>query len=179
VATDSSGHYLLFNRDDRDESPTRVVLHDLTSSAETVLARSASADEWVYSGQVRGNWAVWTMCTPVCDAYKRDIAGDATTVMPKPASDPALSQYDASVTADGTVYLVRSGAEPCASTVEFVRFGSSDPAEGTVIAPLPNGRFTTMTYARRNGDGSTDLFFARGSCTSYKSDIFRLREPSP
>jgi hypothetical protein len=176
-----SGRYLLFNRDDREGSTTRIVLRDMraTTAAETVLARSRSGDAWVYAGQVRGNWAVWTKCTPVCDAYKRDIAAGVTTILPKPSGDPPLNQYDASVTADGTVYVVRSGAEACDSTVEFVRFGSSDPADGTVIAQLANGRFTTMTYTRRNRDGSDDLFFARGSCTTYRSDIFKLRDPGP
>jgi hypothetical protein len=174
-----SGRYLLFNRDNRDGSKTRVVLRDLKTStaAETVLASSSSADEWVYAGQVRGSWAVWTKCTPICDAYKRDLAAGVTIMVPKPGSDPPLNQYDASVTADGTVYAVRSGAEACGSTVAFVRFGPSDPAEGTVIAELASGRFTTMTHARGNQDGSVDLFFARGSCTTFKSDIFKLNDP--
>jgi hypothetical protein len=176
-----SGRYLLFNRDDREGPTTRVVLRDITKSAaaETLLARSASGDEWVYAGQVKGNWAVWTKCTPVCDAYKRDIAAGLTTIIPKPNGDPPLNQYDASVTADGTVYLVRSGAEACASTVEFVRFGVSDPASGTVVARLASERFTTITYARANPDGSTDLYFARGSCSTYRSDVFKLRDPAP
>jgi hypothetical protein len=176
-----SGAYLLFNRDDREGSTTRVVLRDVTqtSSAETLLSSSGSADEYVYAGQVRGKWAVWTKCTPVCDVYKRDILGGVTTVVGKPTSDPPLSQYDASVTGDGTVYAVRSGADPCNSTVEFIRFGSSDPIDGTAIAQLVSGKFTTMTYARRNRNGTTDIFFSRGSCTTYKSDIFKLRDPAP
>lgn len=170
-----SGPYLLFNRDDRDGVTTRVVLHDLrrTTAAETVLERRG-ADGWVYAGQVRGNWATWTACTSVCDVFRYDIANHVSTAMPKPSVASALSQYDGSVTADGTVYLVRSGPNVCNSIVEVVRFGPSDPSDGTVIARLPQGRFTTMTYARENGGGTTDLFFARGSCATLKSDIVKL-----
>ena len=42
--------------------------------------------------------------------------------------------------------------------VSATRFGASDPPEVTVIAQFLNGRFTTMTYVRRNRAGSIDLF---------------------
>jgi hypothetical protein len=172
-----SGRYLLFNRDDRDGPTSRVVLRDLTARTEVVLGRSAPGDAWVYAGQVRANWAVWTECNVTCDVYKRDIAAETTTVLPKP-SVPDLSQYDASVTPDGTVYAARHAGEgACDSPVELVRFGDTDPPEGTVIARLVSGRFTTLTYARVNPAGTTDLFFARGSCESFTHDVFKLRAP--
>jgi hypothetical protein len=176
-----SRRHLLFNRDDgEDGTVTRVVLRDVRASgdAETVLARTTAADDFAYAGQVRGNWAVWTMCNPVCDVYKRDIAARLTTQIPRPISDPVRSQYDASVKADGTVYLVRSGGEPCASTIEIVRYGVNDSPEGTAIAQIQPSRFTTLTYARSNPDGSTDIFFSRGSCSSFKSDIYKVTDPA-
>jgi hypothetical protein len=176
-----SHRYLLFNRDDgEDGTVTRVVLRDVKASRnpETVLARTTTADDFAYAGQVRGNWAVWTVCNPVCDVYKRDIAARLTTQIPRPISDPVRSQYDASVTADGTVYLVRSGGEPCASTIEIVRYRASDPSEGTAIAEIQPSRFTTLTYARSNPDASTDIFFSRGSCSSFKSDIYKVTDPA-
>jgi hypothetical protein len=169
-----SGPYLLFNRDD---AATRVVLRDVRDGTETLLARSQ--DALAFAGQVSGNWAVWVDCAPDCDVYKRDIAAGTTAVVPKPVANPALDQYDPSVTRDGTVYLVRSGGQPCESTVELVRYAASDPPEGTVIAQLPPMRFTTGTYARRNPGGSIDLFFARGSCTTFRHDIYKLRYPPP
>jgi hypothetical protein len=169
-----SGPYLLFNRDD---AATRVVLRDVRDGTETLLAHSRNAS--AFAGQVSGNWAVWMDCTPDCDVYKRDIAAGTTAVVPKPAADPGLVQYDPSVTGDGTVYLVRSGDQPCESTVELVRYAASDPPEGTVIAQLPTGRFTTGTYARRTPGGAVDIFFARGSCATFTHDIFKLRYPPP
>jgi hypothetical protein len=175
-----SGRYLLFNRDDgEDGAVTRVVLRDVkaTHDAETVLARTTGLDDFSYAGQVRGKWAVWTKCDPVCDVYRRDIAARVTTQMPKPLADPALYQYDASVTADGTIYLVRSGATPCESRIELVRYGVDDPPEGTPIAQIESARFTTLTYARPNPDGSTDIFFSRGSCSRFRSDIYKVNDP--
>jgi hypothetical protein len=168
-----SGPYVLFNRD--NGSANRVILHDLRNSSEKILARSP--DQNAFAGQVSGNWAVWTDCAAVCDVYKHDIAAGTTTIVPRPDADPAVRQYEPSVTRDGTVYLVRSGEETCDSTVELVRFGSSDSPEGMVIGQVGAGRFTTGTYARRNPGGSVDLFFARGSCDTFRHDVFKLRVP--
>jgi hypothetical protein len=168
-----SGPYLLFNRD--NGAANRVVLHDLRDGTETRLARSQDQD--AFAGQVSGNWAVWTDCAAVCDVYRRDIAAGTTSILPRPAGEPEASQYEPSVAPDGTVYLVRNTGGACTSTVELVRFAASDPAEGTVIAQLPPGRFTTGTYARQNPGGSVDLFFARGSCDTFRHNVFKLRSP--
>lgn len=174
-----SGPYLLFNRDDRSGPRTRVVLRNLkTNDGGRVLARRGSWDRWLVAGQVSGDWAVWSACSEVCNVFKHNIGQGLTIMIPRP-SDPLISQYDASVTADGVVYFVRSHARACDSKVEFVRFGASDPPTGTVISELPLERFTTGMYARRNPDRSVDLFFARGSCSTFRSDVFKLPGVQP
>lgn len=175
-----SGRHLLFNRDDGESGfVTRIVLRDLKASAdaETVLARTTGLDDFAYAGQVRRNWAVWTKCDPVCEVYRRDIAAGIITKLPKPAADPPLYQYDASLGADGTVYLVRSSDAPCDGSVELIRYSSADPSEGTHIAQIAPSRFTTLTYARPNPDGSTDIFYSRGSCSTFRSNIYKVTEP--
>jgi hypothetical protein len=175
-----SGRYLLFNRDDGESGfVTRIVLRDLKAStdAETVLARTTGLDDFSYAGQMRRNWAVWTKCDPVCDVYRRDIAAGITTKLAKPAADPPLYQYDASVGVNGTVYLARSSDAPCDGSVELIRYSSADPPEGTPIAQIAPSRFTTLTYARPNPDGSTDIFYSRGSCSTFRSNIYKVTEP--
>ena len=173
-----SGNFLLFNRDDRFAGKTRVVLQDIRGgpSSTTVLAVS-DPDSYVYAGQVNGNWAVWTVCELVCDVYKRDIAAGLTTIMPKAASTPEFNQYDASVSRDGTVYLVRSDGDGCnSSAIEIMRFGSLDPPEGALVARLQAQRFTTLTYAREHPAGDVDLFFARGACSNLRHDAFKISD---
>jgi hypothetical protein len=170
-----SGRYLLFNRDDRGGPVTRVVLRDLIDRREIVLGQATQEDEWVYAGQVIGNWAVWTKCAETCNVFRHSIDEGTTTDMAKLPDD---SQYDASVTADATVYIARhTGGSACDSRVELVRLSDTDPPGGTVLARLIAGRFTTLTYARANPGATTDLFFARGSCESFRHDIFKLRVP--
>jgi hypothetical protein len=59
----------------------------------------------------------------------------------------------------------------------MVRYGVADPEEGTVIAQLQPSSFTTLAYARSNRDGSVDVFFSRGNCTTFKSDIYKVNDP--
>jgi hypothetical protein len=81
------------------------------------------------------------------------------------------------VTADGTVYLAR-GLNGCGEFTEIVRYGASDPAEGSVVAELPfERRDLALTYARANDDGSTDVFYDRYNCATGKSDIFKAHDP--
>ena len=175
-----SGRSLLFNRDDRGGPGTRVVLRDVATGVETVLDRSAVFDSWVYAGQVSGRWAVWTRCADTCDVYKRDLASGVTDVVPKPGGDPGVRQYDGSVTADGTVYVARhAGSGACEAVIELVRFAADDPPEGTVIAQFDPGRFTTLTYARRNPGRTVDLFFPRATCSTFEHDAFKVRVPPP
>jgi hypothetical protein len=174
-----SGRYLLFNRNDGENGfRTSVVLRDLRASenAEIVLAKTTTPDAFAYAGQVRGNWAVWTVCDPTCGVYTRDIAGQVTAEVPKPADDPEVFQFDASVTKDGVVYLMRPTGDTCAAPSELVRYGDSDPPEGTVVAEVPAGRFTTLTYTRFNPGGTVDIFYSRGSCSTFHSDIYRVRD---
>ena len=96
---------------------------------------------------------------------------------PDPNGDDPPHHWAPSVTADGTVYLARGGSG-CGDSTKIVRFRTGDSPEGTVVLTLPADRFdTASTYARSNPNGSMTVFFDRVSCTSGRSDIYKLRDP--
>jgi hypothetical protein len=173
-----SGEWLLFNRDDNASPTQRVILFNRTTGAATLLASVTRAEHYLLANQVNGNFAVWTKCAPRCDVYKRDIAAGRTVRLPKPVTTPPRYQYGAAVTSGGTVYLARAG-RTCGSGVRLIRYGAGDATYGTRVATFPPGVDTAIGYARENPDLSTDVFFDRVSCRTYKYDIYKIHDPPP
>ena len=78
-----------------------------------------------------------------------------------------------------SVCASRSGRN-CGSNVRIVRYFGSDPAGGTVIASLGDGRDFWSAYARENADGSVDVFYDRLKCSNRNvADIYRIHDPHP
>jgi len=168
-----SGDWLLFGR--QTSSAQFVILHSLTTATEVILDQGS---RFRHAGQVNGDYAVWTRCTKTnCNVVRRQIS----TVTDTPLSKPSTKlQYGAAVTANGIVYVARSGAK-CGADVKIVRyFGVGDPVGGTIVADLgTNGRDFWSAYARENDDGSVDVFYDRYLCGTRTSDIYRVNDPHP
>ena len=62
-----------------------------------------------------------------------------------------------------------------------MRFGPSDPAEGTVIASIPRGKDVGGDggYLRERSDGGVEFFFDRVDCSSGRRDIYKVTDPPP
>jgi hypothetical protein len=172
-----SGAWLLFGRNDNSTPTQRVILFNMTTGASLQVAAVTRSAYYLYANQVNGNFAVWTKCAPVCDVYKRDIAAGTTVRLPKPPTSPPRYQYAGAVTSTGTVYLARSGPR-CGAVVRFVRYGPGDPAKGTAVAALSVGKDTGNAYARENPDLTVDVFYDRLTCSTNRTDIYKVNDPS-
>jgi hypothetical protein len=174
-----SGDWLLFGRDNNQTLLQRVVLHDMVMGTERLLVTNQRRRHFIAPGQVNGNWATYTRCTPVCNVVVYDIGADTRTTLPKPPAATTPHQHASAVTDDGTVYLVRVGRR-CGRNVRLVRYGPTDPPTGVVIAQLPNGRNITYSFARENPlDGSVDLFYDRETCSNERWDVYKVTDPPP
>jgi hypothetical protein len=122
---------------------------------------------------VRGNWAVWAVCRRVCNVYRYDIGARTRTRTTPPRPD----QYAPSVTADGTVYFVHSGAA-CGQNVRLVR----EPLGGgphVLVSFKPGHDVLTRTQATPDASSGTDLYYDKLRCTSRTtaSDIYEIVVP--
>jgi len=169
-----SGDWLLFGRNNNATPTQRVILHNQTTHEERLLATVTRRAHFLVPGQVNGNWATYMRCTPVCNVIRYDITAQTKKTLGKPATTRPREQYGPSVTADGTVYLARSG-QSCGG-VKLVRFGALDPATGTVVARLAAGYDLFFTSVRDNAGGSTDVFYDRVRCATDRSDIYKITD---
>lgn len=164
-----SGPHLVFGRLDTKRRISSVVLTDLRSGRQRVLAR-ARGRAFVSPGQVSGNWVVWDSCAARCRVVRYRISTGERQVLPSVAG----WAYGASVAADGTVFFVRSD-RTCGRDVQIVRYNRAG-----VMAPLfdvPRGGDLYGTYAYSD-DGATKLLYDRMRCSDYQSDIWRHERPA-
>jgi len=125
-------------------------------------------------GQMTGDWVVWRKAVENWSeqrVYRHNIVTGVTDEVPSAAG---RHDFGASVTADGTVYFVRSPGG-CQS----VRIRSFTGAEGTsttLVYALRPGHEISNTYAEGRPDGSTHLLFDRLACNASMANwnIYRL-----
>jgi hypothetical protein len=171
-----SGDWVLFGRADPSGPTEKVILHNLASPEDRRLTRIDRRAYAAIPGQVAGNWAAYVRCAPVCNVIRYDILNKTRTVLQKPVTSPPRYQYAAGVTSAGVVYVARSGPK-CGSNAKIVRyFGGSDPATGTKVAALPRGIDIFNVYARDNGDGTTDVFYDRVSCSTAHWNVYKVTD---
>jgi hypothetical protein len=181
-----SGDWITFGRDDDESNDQWVLLESWSQLTQLQLETIGLNREQLYPGQVNGNFVVWTYCGLECDVRKWEIPSDhiptqdevVPVTLPKAAT--ATDQYAAAVTSTGTVYLVRSG-DGCGLKLRIVRFGPSDPPEGTVIASIPGGKDVHGDggYVRERSNGTVEYFFDRVDCSSGRLDIYKVTDPPP
>lgn len=173
-----SGDWIGFSRD-IPRGRTRIVLYNQSTFVQRIL-ETIEANAFGYSGQVAGNWFVWTRCAKSCHVFRYNIAARTRLRLPKPSGPGNREHYAASVTDAGVVYAARS-ARACGASVKIVRFfGPGDPATGTVVAFLPRGRDLIVSNTRVNEDGSTDVYYDRRRCADNPAwDVYRITDPAP
>lgn len=168
-----SGPWILFGR--FGAHADRAVLHNTATGETIVLATDRSGEIAIHPGQVSGNWAVYDVCRRVCNVYRYDIAGGTTTRLRNTLR--GRFQYAPSVTADGTVYFVHSGAA-CGQNVRLVRQPLG--AGPQVLVSFNPGRdVLSKTQAVPDAATGTDLYYDKFRCSSRttNSDIFEVVAP--
>ena len=156
-----SGNWLLYTRFSFKDSVRRVVLFNLMTDLRIVLREVPIRRRYLVSDQVNGDWATFESCRFTrarysnCQVFRFQISTEELVKVP----NPGVQQYGGGVSADGTVYLVRTRNRDhwvCGSHTKLVRM---DGGNGTVIATLPDGRDALTPFALDEAGG-------RRRCTS-------------
>ena len=137
------------------------------------LAKTETLETNVIPGQLSGNFAVWSVCRDrrdgaLCDTYLYDVANATTTKLPLGG---ARSQFSASVTAAGVVYLVRSNGG-CGDAARLVRYERGADAETLMHFPRGTESFRSSAFERDTGE--TEIYFERSRCSSGRGDVVRV-----
>jgi hypothetical protein len=164
-----SGEWLLFGRI-LSSGKSKVILFNRLTHQSRTLASTSTANPFLGPDQVNGDFAVWERFTrSACDVFRYTISSQTTMRIPNPNSK---CQYASSVTADGTVYFMRSGFD-CGLNVSL-RVWVEPQTTTTALVSLPKGRDVLDTYAVSNENGSTTIFYDRGSCHTGLQDILEV-----
>jgi hypothetical protein len=180
-----SGDHLLFTRSDANtvdfkDAQLEVVLFDLESGTETVLATLEARRNYLVSDQVNGDWATFESCRWSreqeyfdCQVTRYRISTEESVELP----NPGVQQYAGALSADGTVYLTRQKGKDswvCGKAAKIVRMPVDGP--GTVIATLPEGKDALSSFAFDESDGSTTLYLDRLTCRKGRSGVYRIAD---
>src|SRR5215471_19184269 len=164
-----SGPWLLFTRYFDSTQTTKVLLYNMQTHALRTLGTDKGRHRWVYSGQVNGDYAAWGRIRPSGqdDVYLYRISTKTNTTIPR----VGFSQYNPSVTSDGTIYYGRSG-NACGKTVSLVRYAPGGVT--TVLHDYPAGTDVGYIYADEQTDGSLQVLYNQLSCRTHRSDIYKV-----
>ncbi|MFN2490420.1 MAG: hypothetical protein ABR529_11920 [Actinomycetota bacterium] len=167
-----SGRWLLFGRR-KGDGARRIILFDRRSGKTRTLARTGSKKSFAAPGQVNGSWVVWWKCTPAtaCNVWRYNIHSRKRMEVP----NPGRYQRAASVTPQGTVYYVRSGAD-CGSSVKLMRYAPGAPSK--LLVELPAGEDAHDTYAFSPRSKKTKVLYERNTCGQPAvSDVWQVLQP--
>jgi hypothetical protein len=172
-----AGNWILFGRGRMqgifEPGLRQVLLVNRSTGERRQLAKTETLETEVFPGQLSGNFAVWSVCrlrrgVPLCDTFLYDIANKTTTKLPLGA---ARSQFAASVTAAGVVYLVRSNGR-CGGAAHLVRLERGAVAE--TLMRFPPGTESFRSYAFEGDTGETEVYFEMSRCSSGRGDVVRV-----
>jgi hypothetical protein len=169
----TSGGMILFGRFRPSTHRWQIIL-SLSSRQLIVLAdrpEGPGNSPSAVPGQVNGNFAVWQQCTATaCNVWEYDIDIGRTTRLPN--TTPGRFNYAASVDAAGTVYFAHSGRSCGGAIVEKRPVGGPT----SIVVALHSDRDISDSYLATIASQS-NLFFAKGNCTTGSSDIYKIVSP--
>jgi hypothetical protein len=172
-----SGDWLLYTR--FGPRHNRVILFDLATKEQRVLANLRQRTHYLVSDQVAGDWATWESCDfgdgnySNCQVHRYRISTDHGRKIP----NPQRQQYAAGITSDGTAYFISTGgpdAWSCGNGATLVR--QSVGGSRKVIATLPDGIDSLNTFAVQESDGSVTWLFERLRCRRGSSGIYAIED---
>ncbi len=162
-----SGRWLLFARE-FDNGRRILILYDLEAKSREILDRTKKEKYFIGPGQVNGDYAVWSRCTPRCGVLVHHIPTDTTTKLPNPGG----YQRGPSVSPGGVVYFSR-GNKRCGSSVSLVRYPPGGPAQTVLDLQDPLDIHDTFVFSDPNG--GTEVFYERIGCgRAAASDVFKI-----
>jgi hypothetical protein len=167
-----SGDWLLFRRSrDRFSSTQRIILYNLVTDEERLLATGDGDAKWAQPGQLRGDFVTWSKCrgSRLCNTYRYQISTATTTKVPNAGRKVLLAS---SVTAGGTVYFSQNSNINCGGRPGIWRYPIGGPK--TQLVSLGRGHGAGITSPVDNGDGTTTVFYDRGKCGTRKVDIYKF-----
>ena len=171
-----SGDWLLFWRQRRSTNSTqKILLRNLVTEEQRLLATGRSPRQWTQPGRVSGNFATYVKCLnpSFCNVFRYDIEADETTKIPNPRRKVMAA---AAVSEDGTVYFA-VGNETIFNCKGRTSLWSFTP-EDTMLKIASLGSVSvSVTSPLSNKDGSTTIFFDVWRRRCRTSDIFKLVEP--
>jgi hypothetical protein len=177
-----SGDWLLFTRGSPETRQLQLILlRNLVTKQERILDHLRNPRGVLSSGEVNGNFAVWSRCNPYprCKIIRYDIAARRTTGLPVSSSKTV---YGPSVGPNGTAYYLRS-TPGCGKSVVLVKqkLGGGP----SVLLAFPPKVDADITYAfapAQAGPGdplTTRIYFDRSSCATKQADIYRIDDVEP
>jgi hypothetical protein len=171
-----SGDWLLFWRQRRSTNSTqKILLRNLITEEQRLLATGRSPRKWTQPGRVNGNFATYVKCRnpSFCNTSRYDIAANETTMIPNPGRKVLAAD---AVAQGGTIYFVVSNASifKCEGRTSLWSFTPED--KKLKIASLGSVS-VSVTSPRANMDGSTTIFFDVWRRRCRTSDIFKVDEP--
>ncbi len=166
-----SGGWLLYGRGEPySASRQQVLLRNLLTGYERVLASVRRRNAILLPGDVTGNFAVWMKCVPSprsCNVYRHDITAAKTTRLP----NHGQFQYGPSVTSTGTMYFGRS-RRGCGSSVKLVK--ATLDGKTRVLYSFSRRHDFLATHALELPPATVRIYFDRLTCRSRRTDIYRL-----
>jgi hypothetical protein len=176
-APSMAGNWILFGRGRLqgifEPGLRQVLLVNRSTGEQRQLAKTQALEIEVFPGQLSGNFAVWSVCrsrrsVAYCETFLYNVMNATTTKLP---SDGAKSQFAASVTATGVVYLVRSTGD-CGKAARLVRLEPGGASE--TLMRFPRGTDSFRTYAFERDTGETEVYLDRYRCSSGRGDVVRV-----
>jgi hypothetical protein len=180
-----SGNWLLFTRGyPKTRQLQLVILRNLVTGEQRILARLRSRKGILRAGQVSGGFAVWSKCnpSPSCAIFRYDLGRGVATPLSVPAGKAV---YSPSVNANGTVYYL-TNKRACGKSVELVKQLVGGGSE--VLNAFPEGLDGAVTFALLikprplRGPVTTRVYYGRVECRKHAWDVYRVDDielPSP
>ena len=177
----STEHYFFGRGKFWGASPwARLILYDRSTGRSRVVAEMDPRRGYIDSNQVNGDWVVWERCHFGddryfnCDVFRYQISTRDTLRLP----NPGKQQYGSSVTANGTVYFLRTGVSDywrCGAGTKIIRHPVDGPE--TVIASLARGRDAYATFSLEGAYDTASIYFDRRICKQGEiGDIFKVED---
>lgn len=175
-----AGKWLLFNRTRGTAHPAQhIILRNLATGAQRLLARGNGGRRWAQAGKVSGHFATYVKCRgfSFCNVFRFNIGTRHARRVPNPRH---RALYAASVTPNGTVYYAMGSKAICPRNATLWKFtpGGRRVKLATLGPKFDTG--TTSPVVMPNG--SVDVYFdayraGRANCATRTVDIYKVTVP--
>jgi hypothetical protein len=164
--TDDGDTWIMFGRQNTSTLTQKIYAYNATDRALRLLQATKRSRYALIPGQVNGDWATWTACTPRCNVrYINLLAGSPTTV-PRPSY--VGHQYGSSIAEDGTLYYVRSGSG-CGANVRIMRRSGTT---NRMLVDFRDNRDLFFTYV--DDQAGNEVYYDRVGCGSGAWNIYKV-----